>query len=550
MAITLTGSGGLFVILGKQFHAQATINTARGTTIPAEVEDAVDEVDNLTKSYEVQDLTTGLAAAAISARDNDSEITALQRLGSRVIIQLAKDDNRQPDDSLGTALVELRDQMEGSGGETNPDNDVDASAGAVSVAVGGSNTGDGVVVVSATLGSGRNAENTLAENIEGKVTNVAGTTIRFRGEEAARSRLAAEWPKGSGSDVSLTAQSGGILANGGMDDEDDRANTPDDWVVEIGTIGTTVLMSDYEVQTVIISSDPTEGDYVLTYTSVDSDVQRTGPIDWDATGSAVQAALRKLQGLSAVTVVTTGTSPNFTHTITFNEMDPPGTIANLSSTNTFDVGSIAHANVTQSTAHVYRDKALIIDSNGSELTAIRQDITASLSPRSVYAFNAYMKVDAYPAAGVITVRLVDGAGTVINNAQGVANSFTINPLSGQDLSTSAFTAVNGFFQTPTAIPEIVYLEIKVTTAISNTASLYIDEVTLVAARQLYAGGPFVAVFAGMTQFGILDEFTITTTNDRAGLFQEWFYRNGYGGGSFLLPSNSAGGETIDDALIS
>lgn len=549
MAVTLIGAGGLFTTLGKIIFAEDTINTARGTTIQAEIEDAQDEFDNYANTLEFKEVLEGFNESQITYRDDDTPVIASRLLGNNLIVKLVNDDVRQPNDSLGNAMLELRTQMEGAGGETNPDDDVNASTAAVSVAAGSFNTGDGVVAVDITLGSGRNAENAYGEVIAGIIVDVTGTTISFAGEAVARSLLAAEWPQGSGSTVSFTGVSGGLLSNGGMDDEDDRANTPDGWVVEVGTIGTTVLMSDYEVQTVIMSGTPTSGTYTLTYTSVDSDEQTTEPIVFNATQSQVQSALRALKGLGAITVVTTGTTPDFTHTITFNEMDPPGDIGLLTSAEETDSGSLAHAEVTAGTVHVYKDKALIIDSNGAELTAIRQDVTASLLPRAAYCFNAYMKVDAFPAAGVITVRLVDGAGSVINNVQGVANSFTINPLSGQDLSTSAFTAVNGWFQTPTVIPEVVYLEIKTTTAISNTASLFIDEVTLVAGQPFYVGGPNVAVFSGQTPFGVRNTWDVTVTNDRAGKFQEAFFRNGYSRGTFLLPSDDAGGETINDNLI-
>ena len=247
-------------------------------------------------------------------------------------------------------------------------------------------------------------------------------------------------------------------------------------------------------------------------------------------------------------VSTTGTSPNYTHTITFKGMDPPGNVGNLSSSNTFDVGSIAHAQTTAGSAHVYKDKAVEFDSDGAELTAIKQNITAAIEPRQVLGFNAYMKVDVFPAAGVITVDLVDGAGTVIQNAQNVNQSITIDPQSGGDLSTSAFTGVGGFFETPEDLPEIVYLRIRISTAISSGTSLFIDEVVLDEAVNLYTGGPFALFFAGQTELSPDDTWTIAVANDRAGGFQEKFHQN-FGFSDLLLPSDSAGGETIADTLI-
>jgi hypothetical protein len=556
MAVTLTGAAGLFTNLGKIFYAIEVLNTARGSTVEAEVIDAIDQFENIANTIEMQAVIedSGLAANMTSWREDNTLAESLRQFAENLIIRMVNDDNEQEDLSIETAIVELIDQMEGAGGETNPDDDLDASTAAVSVTVGGSNNGDGVVVASVIGGDGRNREVALPEDIEVRVSSTAGDgTLTFEGEsDEGVSLLSSQWPKGSGVSTSLSAvqASGGLLANGGMDDEDDRANTPDDWVIETGfaNIGTTILMSDYEVQTVIISGTPTSGTYELTYTSADSDVQTTAPLAYNASGAAVQTALRALEGLGNITVSTTGTSPNYTHTITFEKMDPPGTVGNLTSNENFDAGSIAHANVTQSTAHVYRDKCLIFDSDAAELTSIKQRIDHQLAARTVYAVCAWMKVDAYPAAGTMIMDLVDGAGTVINDVQGAANSISINPQSGGDLSTSAFTAITGFFRTPTVLPEIAYLRIRISVAISATASVFIDEVTLIEATELYAGGPFVAVFAGATPFGILDEWTIPVTNDWAGKFQTYF-RRCFDNPGVLLPSDTGGTETIDDALI-
>jgi len=74
---------------------------------------------------------------------------------------------------------------------------------------------------------------------------------------------------------------------------------------------TTVVASATEVQTVIISGTPTAGTYTLTF-----DGKTTSALAFNAGQSAVQAALRAIAGLELVTVVTTGSTPNYTHTIT------------------------------------------------------------------------------------------------------------------------------------------------------------------------------------------------------------------------------------------
>jgi len=548
MAVTLTGAAGLFTILGKAFFVIDTTNTQRGL-LTTEVQDVITQHENLADTVENQAVIAGLESSHTSYRQQQGLVNYMEAYCSRLIVELVNADNEQEKKDLRTAVNELITQMIGAGSETAPDDDVDASVVGATVAATAGNIGDLAIAVSPTRADGRNLENSFAEDIVVEISSTATQSVRFRGEVAESDRYSADWPKGSGSSRTVAAgePSGGLLLNGGMDDEDDRANTPDDWILDVGVIGTTVKMTDYEAQTVIISLTPTSGYYTLTYTDVNSKAQTTVPIIYNAAGSAVQTALRNLKGLENVTVVQTGTTPNFTNTITFTKMDPPGNIGLLTSSNNFDVGSIAHAETIAATAHVYRDKALEIDSDGAELTAIKQAV--AVAAETAYVFCGRFKVDAFPAAGVVTVDLTDGAGTVINDDQGTANSFTINPLSGGDLSTSAFTAITGFFRTPTSMPTgVIYLRIRITTAISATASLFVDEVDLRAATQLYKAGPFVGVFRGQTVPISTDTWTVTVTNDRAGLFQEHWFR-AFGLDDLLLPSDNAGGETIVDTLI-
>lgn len=76
---------------------------------------------------------------------------------------------------------------------------------------------------------------------------------------------------------------------------------------ELDTTNATVV----ETQTIVISGTPTSGTYTVTF-----DGKTTGNIAFNADGATVQAALRLVAGLERVTVVTTGTIPNFTHTVT------------------------------------------------------------------------------------------------------------------------------------------------------------------------------------------------------------------------------------------
>lgn len=70
----------------------------------------------------------------------------------------------------------------------------------------------------------------------------------------------------------------------------------------------------------------------------------------------------------------------------------------------------------------------------------------------------------------------------------------------------------------------VYLRIRITAPIDDADTLYIDEVAVVKATELYPGGPFVAAFSGATAAVNDDKWVLTASNDRAGTIQEWYNR--------------------------
>lgn len=79
---------------------------------------------------------------------------------------------------------------------------------------------------------------------------------------------------------------------------------------------TTQNVTVTEVQTVAISGTPTGGTYTLTFNDGFGSARTTAGIAYNANAATVEAALRLLPGLEKVTVVSSGSTPNFTHTIT------------------------------------------------------------------------------------------------------------------------------------------------------------------------------------------------------------------------------------------
>ncbi len=145
--------------------------------------------------------------------------------------------------------------------------------------------------------------------------------------------------------------------------------------------------------------------------------------------------------------------------------------------------------------------------NGAELTSLRQTIT--LSPNTVYACGFWAKNDGSLAAGVLRVRLVNGSNAVITDNAGNDNTFsvTLSALNG----TYAFQS--GFFRTPAVMPSVTKLEFALTTAITNTEVCHFDCLAIQACEPVYAGGPYLAFFAGSTDFATDDTFTIAVANN-------------------------------------
>lgn len=536
----------LFTRLGKGIAIIEAINTSRGTTIPGFTLAYQNQFDSL--SLALKDAAVPAASDATDEYKTGANTAAstIRTSLENVLVQMVDDDANLATVNLSSALSELVSQMIANSSS------VDASTVAATPSAITGN-GNGVLVASAKRPDGRTQEHAIAETITLTCTGASSpATASFTATSpaAVQSKLSSDWPGGSGlgKSISATDAASSLLGNGDFDDEDDRANTPDEWVLSVGTIGTTIKMSDYEVQAIAVTGTPTTGTWTISWSNGSSKTQTTGILNYNASQSDVQSKLRELEGLEAVTVETTGTAPNVTHTITFT-----GTAGNLNQvtvTNNTN-GTLTPSTTTAGSANVFKGRSVELDSDGAELTTLNRLVT--LEALSQYAFNCFMKVDSVPAAGVLTVDLVDGiGGTVIADSQGTNNTFTIDATA----LTTSWVAKNGVFRTPKILPPVVYLRIRVSTAVSNTTSVFLDHAALVKMTSLYSGGPEVAIFSGNTDFTVgggqtaADYFTLAVTNNRAGEFQEWFERCfDMAAKGLILPSNTAGTETIDDALI-
>ncbi len=155
-------------------------------------------------------------------------------------------------------------------------------------------------------------------------------------------------------------------------------------------------------------------------------------------------------------------------------------------------------------------------------------------------------MSATPSGGVLSFALVDATNTIFNNEAGTANNVT------KDLTTVSTTwvPVSGFFQTPSVLPaEPLKFRIKLTTALQNAKTVYIDDVTMIVAGQLYAGGPFIGIFPGSVATVLNDTMTVTVANNWAGKFQKAF-QTFFDMRSIGVQLPSSGSPSISDSLVS
>lgn len=251
MAVTLTGTGGLFTRLGRVFGAMELVNDQRGSEAGAAIDAVVADYDG------DEELVDSIYSALASHRSAAGGILgSLRSLAAATVVEMVRADKAQPDLSLRSALEELVRQMEAGGAS------VASAAVAATVTADAGNAGSPEVVCSTMLPSGRVAELALAEEVVGVVTAdgqpgggaAAGRErIAFRGEYRVEP-LSQDWPAGSGASAAVTVVdpaldarggAGNWLVNGDFEDWDDASSLatgdPDSWVVAEGTVGATVV---------------------------------------------------------------------------------------------------------------------------------------------------------------------------------------------------------------------------------------------------------------------------------------------------------------------
>ena len=670
MALDLSATSPLFKRIGKTIFALKTLNTARLTTVPAEILDIITEFNST--ALALHDVITPLPQASVEwQRSGDSLFGTLQRAVSDTIIQMVKADNQQESDSIEDALDELIRQMV-AGAKTIQRNALTTN----SIAAVGSPNGNGSIILGAKYSNGRNAEFALSEELSLECTNddTAGSELFSIRGELTQEKNSQNWPGGSGASISLRAvgvdSRDNLIINGSFEIGDDQEpDSPNGWIrgtmnASLNAPGVTITPTQQQV--VVVSGTHVAG-VVHWWLNYDDGVYtyRTEPLDANADAGDVQGELNKIPGLELVTVAGIGAAPNLRHIITMtgvpiltaltvgfsgvsgvneqqsvvltggptggtfnihirkweNDSGPPatpaalnipynstaaglqtlfdatlgagqltcaggplpgtaitvtyqGTRANrnmelmLTSVNALTGGASpapAYSPVTEgigvATAISETTSGLAIaayrggrvlrhDGDGATSGLLVAQQLNNLEPKTTYAYSFALKNStASPASGVLDMALVSfpTSPSALDDDEGSSNVASIALTAIADTDWHFYT---GFFRTPSYLTQAVFLQLSMNTFLTNGRRVYIDNIVLTPATQIYTGGPFIAALTGSAQWRLTDKYTGTIVNDRNGEFHEWFQRLlDIERLDKMLPSAAGGAETIPDSLI-
>lgn len=535
---------GLFDVQGKIFKAVGDLDTAAGSTVPTAFNGFNTQYQNLSSAVLAKDqnLNNPVAAPIPSwQRGGSSLISWARTRASQILAAFVNADAPQAAQGDDNNLAYLLAQMKSGSYYLTPS----VATTSLAAAAGNGST-DLAILHTPNREDGRNQQHALGEAVAISILGTGSTpSLRFVSSAAAADKLDQDWPLASATNFSLTATtpSNSVAPNGDFEDAA-TADIPDGWLVAVGSPGTTVKLSIVAVQTITISGTPTGGWYVLEWTAPSGVTYATTLLPFNASGSQVQTALRSIPDFSLVTVSTSGTNPNLTHTVTLTGV--AGDVNTLAYINQLSPGSIATATTTHGDAAAYKGQALIFASNGSELTAIYSP-ALSLSPGTVYFVAFRSRRVGATAGGQIAAEIVGSiGGSVLDDDAGNANQLLISATS----IATASTDLQWFsFRLPASQTGPVYLRLRISSAIDNGVSIYWDEVAIVAGQELYAGGPFVAAVAGITPPLATDAWTLTVANDRAGVLHEWYNRSfDLAGKRILLPAT--GSTLIPNSVVS
>lgn len=276
--------------------------------------------------------------------------------------------------------------------------------------------------------------------------------------------------------------------------------------------------------------------------SIDGEnAEATSSRRWPADGSGASGTTTTVCGSTDA-----GTDPA-TNSTTNGDFET-WTVANTPDNWTIATGA-AGVTVFQSSTALRGTYSVRLEGDGATLVKLTQTFgsaggtTARLKPSTWYALSFWVRHNgSAPASGVCRVSVQDASNTVLWSSSSSFNASTL---------TGSWVQKTVMFRTGADVAATHRVTIEMTTAIDSGKGWLVDECCVAEMRQVYDGGPHVAIFAGAASFVVGDQWTVAVANDNGGKFQTDFQRffdlNGMG---LVLPSDGAGSETISDSLVS
>ncbi len=190
-------------------------------------------------------------------------------------------------------------------------------------------------------------------------------------------------------------------------------------------------------------------------------------------------------------------------------------------------------------------KCLKYIGDSSTLTALTQNLSG-LSSRTPLPVSVQLKLDVVPAAGNLIIDLYDGT-AVITDDEAANNSLSIDLTAGD----TTYVHYTDTFRLPSVLPATVTLRVRLSTALTTGSNLFLDNLFVGddnSYTEMYAGGPRICQVRGSVDAGVDDLHVVTMANGREGAIQTLTQRL-FDQNDLMLPSDSAGGETVADSLI-
>jgi len=530
---------GLFDLLGKVYYSLDLLLVAHGSTVPGAVAGVMSMADAVSDQLAIDQALRGLPSATFAWQGgSDSLAPAVRQAAERLTLELVRREMPGRAGDLEEAWGYVIEQMQAQG-ETV----LETTTSLGTPSAGSGNLGPQISIA----GTDRDDRGYVQPMLLAETLEMFGDSAGVRVLSGPRAdALRYDWPAGSGLDTYLPmlGPDSSLVPNGDFGLSGDGV-IPDYWIVHTGDSPTHVALTEPEEQTVTISGTPTGGWYALLYTDPDGRQWGTAPIAYDAGASAVQSALRAIGDLAEVTVESTGTSPNYTHTVTFHGLG--GNIQQLASINKLTGGSspaIAHATTQQGEAGSFRGRTLkIIGDAGGTKPVLYVPVT--VAGETPYILHVWLRRDA-ATAGEVQFAVLDGIDGAVTTSPADENNALSVSVPG--LSDTAHQAASGamFFRAEDA--GTLWLRIEMTTALNDGGVLYIDDLVLVPATRLYTGGPALACLRPNRTPEPGQYWTLAPANNRAGKVHEWTHRvfrlHEYG---LTLPTSDS--PTIPESVI-